>query len=48
MIRGIKFVGIPVRNQDASLAFYTQKLGCKPQINKKSDWALVVSDKVSH
>jgi catechol 2,3-dioxygenase-like lactoylglutathione lyase family enzyme len=29
MIRGIKFAGIPVRNQDASLKFYTEKLGCK-------------------
>jgi len=29
MIRGIKFVGIPVRNQDAALKFYTEKLGCK-------------------
>jgi catechol 2,3-dioxygenase-like lactoylglutathione lyase family enzyme len=29
MIRGIKFVGIPVRNQDASLKFYTESLGCK-------------------
>ncbi|HMD32983.1 MAG TPA: VOC family protein [Candidatus Acidoferrales bacterium] len=29
MIRGIKFVGIPVRNQDASLKFYTEKLGFK-------------------
>ncbi len=29
MIRGIKFVGIPVRNQDVSLKFYTQVLGMK-------------------
>jgi len=29
MIRGIKFVGIPVRNQDAALKFYTEKLGFK-------------------
>jgi catechol 2,3-dioxygenase-like lactoylglutathione lyase family enzyme len=29
MIRGIKFVGIPVRDQDVSLKFYTEKLGCK-------------------
>jgi predicted enzyme related to lactoylglutathione lyase len=29
MIRGIKFVGIPVSNQDASLKFYTEALGCK-------------------
>jgi catechol 2,3-dioxygenase-like lactoylglutathione lyase family enzyme len=27
MIRGIKFVNIPVTNQDAALAFYTEKLG---------------------
>jgi catechol 2,3-dioxygenase-like lactoylglutathione lyase family enzyme len=29
MIRGIKFASIPVRNQDAALAFYTEKLGFK-------------------
>jgi catechol 2,3-dioxygenase-like lactoylglutathione lyase family enzyme len=29
MIRGIKFVAIPVRNQDVALKFYTEKLGCK-------------------
>jgi catechol 2,3-dioxygenase-like lactoylglutathione lyase family enzyme len=29
MIRGIKFVGIPVRNQDVALKFYTEKLGFK-------------------
>ena len=29
MIRGIKFAGIPVRNQDAALKFYTDKLGFK-------------------
>jgi catechol 2,3-dioxygenase-like lactoylglutathione lyase family enzyme len=29
MIRGIKFVGIPVRDQDVSLKFYTEQLGCK-------------------
>jgi catechol 2,3-dioxygenase-like lactoylglutathione lyase family enzyme len=29
MIRGIKFAGIPVSNQDASLKFYTEKLGFK-------------------
>ena len=27
MIKHIKFVGIPVRNQDKALAFYTEKLG---------------------
>jgi catechol 2,3-dioxygenase-like lactoylglutathione lyase family enzyme len=29
MIRGIKFVGIPVRDQDVALKFYTEALGCK-------------------
>lgn len=29
MIRGVKIVSIPVRNQDASLMFYTEKLGFK-------------------
>ena len=29
MIRGLKFVGIPVKNQDAALKFYTEKLGFK-------------------
>jgi catechol 2,3-dioxygenase-like lactoylglutathione lyase family enzyme len=29
MIKGIKFTSIPVRNQDASLEFYTNKLGFK-------------------
>ena len=29
MVRGIKFVGIPVRNQDVSLKFYTETLGMK-------------------
>jgi catechol 2,3-dioxygenase-like lactoylglutathione lyase family enzyme len=29
MIRGIKFVGIPVRNQDVSLKFYAEALGFK-------------------
>ncbi len=29
MIRGIKFVGIPVRDQDVSLKFYTEVLGLK-------------------
>ena len=29
MIRGIKFVGIPVRNQDVSLKFYTEVMGFK-------------------
>jgi catechol 2,3-dioxygenase-like lactoylglutathione lyase family enzyme len=29
MIRGIKFVSIPVRDQDVALAFYTESLGFK-------------------
>jgi len=29
MITHLKFVGIPTRNQDAALAFYTEQLGCK-------------------
>lgn len=29
MVRGIKFVGIPVHNQDISLKFYTEALGLK-------------------
>jgi len=29
MIRGIDIVSIPVRNQDAALKFYTEKLGFK-------------------
>ena len=29
MIRGIKFVSIPVRNQDAALKFYTERMGFK-------------------
>jgi len=29
MIRGLKFVSVPVRNQDASLKFFTEKLGFK-------------------
>jgi catechol 2,3-dioxygenase-like lactoylglutathione lyase family enzyme len=29
MVRGIKFVAIPVRNQDVSLKFYTEALGFK-------------------
>lgn len=29
MITHLKFVGIPTRNQDAAVAFYTEKLGFK-------------------
>jgi len=29
MIRGIKFIGVPVKNQDVALKFYTEQLGFK-------------------
>ena len=29
MIRGVKFVSIPVKDQDAALKFYTEKIGFK-------------------
>src|SRR6201993_3810482 len=29
MVRGVKFVGIPVRDQDVALKFYTEALGMK-------------------
>lgn len=29
MIKGIKFAGVPVRDQDLALAFYTERLGFK-------------------
>jgi catechol 2,3-dioxygenase-like lactoylglutathione lyase family enzyme len=40
MIRGIKLAGIPVRDQDAALKFYTEKLGFKvltdqPHVNQR-------------
>ncbi len=42
MIRGIKFASIPVRNQDVSLKFYTEKLGFKvatdQPFNDKQRW----------
>ncbi|HEY3930593.1 MAG TPA: VOC family protein [Candidatus Koribacter sp.] len=42
MIRGLKFVSIPVRNQDASLKFFTEKLGFKvatdQPFNDKQRW----------
>jgi catechol 2,3-dioxygenase-like lactoylglutathione lyase family enzyme len=37
MIRGIKFVAIPVRSQDASLKFYTEKLGFKVVTDQPMD-----------
>jgi catechol 2,3-dioxygenase-like lactoylglutathione lyase family enzyme len=42
MIRGIKLASIPVRDQDASLKFYTEKLGFKvatdQPFNEKQRW----------
>jgi len=42
MIKQVKFVGIPVRDQDAALAFYTEKLGLKvatdQPFNDKQRW----------
>lgn len=42
MIRGIKFVGIPVTDQDVALKFYTESLGMKvatdQQFNEKQRW----------
>lgn len=34
MIRGIKFAGIPVKDQDVALEFYTKKLGFKVQTDQ--------------
>jgi len=41
MIRGVKFVSIPVHDQDASLKFYTEKLGFEimtDQVFGKQRW----------
>jgi len=42
MIRGIKFAGVPVRDQDRSLKFYTEKLGFRVMtdqpFNDKQRW----------
>ncbi|HEX4064891.1 MAG TPA: VOC family protein [Acidobacteriaceae bacterium] len=42
MIRGIKFVGIPVKDQDAALEFWTQRVGMKvvtdQPFNQKQRW----------
>jgi catechol 2,3-dioxygenase-like lactoylglutathione lyase family enzyme len=42
MIKAIKFVSIPVRDQDAAITFYTQKLGFKlvtdQPFNHKQRW----------
>ncbi len=37
MIRGIKLASIPVRNQDASLKFYTEKLGFRVLTDQQFD-----------
>ena len=34
MIRGIKFVSVPVRDQDAALQFYTEKLGMRVETDQ--------------
>jgi predicted enzyme related to lactoylglutathione lyase len=42
MIRRIKFLGIPVRDQDRALRFYTEKLGFRiltdQEFNEKQRW----------
>ena len=42
MIKGIKFVGVPVRNQDATLKFWTEAVGMKVMtdqpFNEKQRW----------
>lgn len=42
MIKRIKFLGIPVRNQDQALKFYTEKLGFRiltdQQFSEKQRW----------
>ena len=42
MIRGIKFVSVPVKDQDVSLKFFTEKLGFKvatdQSFNEKQRW----------
>ena len=42
MIKGIKFIGVPVRDQDRALEFYTKKLGCAittdQPFNDKQRW----------
>ena len=37
MIRGVKIVSIPVRNQDVSLKFYTEKLGFEISTDQRFD-----------
>lgn len=42
MIKRIKFLGIPVRDQDRALSFYTEKLGFRvltdQQLSEKQRW----------
>lgn len=42
MIRGIKFVGVPVRNQEAAVKFWTEAVGMKvatdQPFNEKQRW----------
>lgn len=42
MIRGIKFIAVPVSNQDVALKFYTESLGMKvttdQPFNEKQRW----------
>jgi len=35
MIRGIKFISVPVKDQDASLKFYTETLGFKVKTDQE-------------
>src|ERR1700761_4020350 len=35
MIRGIKFISVPVKDQDKALAFYTQSLGFKVKTDQE-------------
>lgn len=34
MIRQVKFVGIPVKDQDRALAFWTESMGCKVETDQ--------------
>jgi hypothetical protein len=37
MIKGLKFAGIPVREQDEALAFYTNRLPCRVMTDQPFD-----------
>lgn len=37
MIKGVKFVSVPVRNQDRSLEFFTEKLGFRVHTDQPFD-----------